>query len=83
MDPVLDYTREASSRYQQVPVSVMLFGSCHLILFFRSTNYIQIVSEIQFYFPTLVFAGAGTGPVQEVERSSSSDKRQTLGKDQD
>ena len=30
-----------------------------------------------------MFAGAGTGPVQKVERCSSSDKRQALGKDQD
>jgi len=36
------YLERGSTRHL-VPVSVMLFGSCHLILFVRSTNYFQIV----------------------------------------
>ena len=39
--------------------------------------------KIHFLSSSLVFAGAGTGPLSKVERSSSSDERQALGKDQD
>ena len=39
--------------------------------------------KIHFLSSSLVFVGAGTGPLSKVERSSSSDKCQALGKDQD
>ena len=57
MDKGLDYTREASSRYQQVFHPVILSVSLHLLL---------------------VAAGAGPGPIQEVERSSGCDQCQAL-----
>ena len=39
------YTCEAETRHL-APVSVMLFGSCHLIPFVSSTNYFQIVRRL-------------------------------------
>ena len=57
MDQGLDYTREASSRYQQVCHPIILSVSLHLLL---------------------VAAGAGPGPIQEVERSSGCDQCQAL-----
>ena len=53
----MDYTREASSRYQQVCHPVILSAFFHLLN---------------------LAAGAGPGPVQEVERSSGCDQRQEL-----
>ena len=42
------------------PVSIMLFGSCHLILFVSSTNYFQIVRHHA--MPRLVRHGGGFRP---------------------
>ena len=33
------------NRLDKAPVSILLFGSCHLILFASSTNYLQIVRQ--------------------------------------
>ena len=63
MDQELDYTREASSRYQQVFHPVIL-----------STAFIHLL---------YLSAGAGPGPVQEVERSSGCDQRQALEENPD